>query len=870
MNFLLKARLCGGLVTVVLLTLAAKGAAELAPIPFADSAWHCRQGTITATVSARDGRDAVTAELAFPGNALVWQEVARNVLRPNREKFRRRFLRMEIMAEGLDTAGVRGVFFVKDKDGFWFQTPEPFELHPGQWQTVGADLTVGNGELIPVGHTAAWNSLFAADLQSAGVSLFGRRPGRFKLHCRPVRFEGELKPPPLAVDFWQLPDAAIKNQRFESRFRLSRTYFNPFDPDDIAVDVEVLGPDGKTARWPAFYSQDYTRDLFCNRERNLPRGEPFWAFRLTPPTPGIYRFRLVVRDRSEREAADLTTPWRSVTVADSKLPGFVRVSRRDPVYFEFTDGSWFYPVGMNLHTNIDVRSETAFGYGHIPDHGTFDYDMYFARMQQHRMNVAEIWMASWTYAVEWSASCQNYYGLGRYSLANAWRLDRVLDAAERHGIYVHLVLDNHGKMSAHSDQEWSESPLNRAHPFVVANGGFLAAAVEYFSSAEADRYRRDRDRYLAARWGAFTGIMGIELWSEGNLVTDFEQIYNNNVIVDWTSRAAAGFRAADSGRHPVTTHFCGDYNNNLHYRKLEDLPVIDYIVGDAYRNIHIPFYQHMAFHRYMMQTFAKPVWITEFGGTSGGGDDPVLEADIKTALWSALPLRQAGVPMTWWHDFVDRRNLYSLYRAFQNYRRGIDPRGKNFTYLDCAVIPAVQLNSGLRRPGAGAFADRINRLAPGLRCYFWSRLADTGSRWQWLEDEVDSPVRLDPAVNFFNPDYPEYPWHAFVAGNGNEVYGWVFLRPAMRRADPDHAALPPTRNLLLPLDFPLHDGDYQLLFYDTDTGKEFGGELLTVDTRNLTVIRLPPFATDVAFKLLRRLPPGPYRPVVANPPEVTP
>ena len=41
--------------------------------------------------------------------------------------------------------------------------------------------------------------------------------------------------------------------RIELDIRLDKTYTNPFDPDEIAVDAQITSPDGKTLRLPAFW-----------------------------------------------------------------------------------------------------------------------------------------------------------------------------------------------------------------------------------------------------------------------------------------------------------------------------------------------------------------------------------------------------------------------------------------------------------------------------------------------------------------------------------------------------------------------------------------------------------------------------------------
>lgn len=808
-----------------------------------------------------DRGDQLSVTLDLPGSFQVWQENDRRSLRPDRETFRRRFLSMDVMAEGEEAGNVRGVFFVKDKDGYWFQSPECFYLSPGQWQRISVDLTSAAAELVPVGHSAAWSPLFAAGINAAGLSLFDDAKAKVKLHCRPPVYHGERSTLPLGINNWRLAESCERYQMIESRFDLSREYFNPFDPEEIKVDVEAVAPDGSKSIWPAFYSQDYTRRMFANREQVRPQGRPFWAFRFTPRQSGEYRIRIRVTDNSQREETGLSSPWRTVKVVPSRRTGFVRVSRLDPRYFELETGEFYYPIGMNIHTNIDLRSESAFKFGHIPDHGTFDYEMYFEQMAKNRMNIAEIWMASWTYAIEWSSSCQNFYGLGRYSLASGWRLDHVLKSAREKGIYVHLTLDNHGKMSSHSDQEWDENPYNIKHPFAVANGAFLKEPKDYFSSEEAFRLDQARNRYIAGRWGPFTNIMGIELWSEGNLVTEFDTIYNNDTVVDWNRRTAAELTSVNPGKQPVTTHFCGDYQNNLKYRKITDLPELDYIVGDAYRDPNrATFYDLMGRQGQAMAEFKKPVLITEFGVSAGGGNEPILVADIRVALWSSLFEHQAGAPLTWWHDFVHKRGFYHFYLAFARYMADIDPRGKHFEFRsDIPVVPAQAVKTWRKQWGKRTESYLLQPIPFGRRAAAWGGFNDMSGPLAWMDGLLPPECTAAAVMDWRNPGHQEYPWQACIAGAGNEAYGWVFFRPAMSFLCDADFQRQPFEGLLLPLELKLNSGDYRLTWFNTETGMPIRNENITISQHSMKIIRVYPFASDVAFKLRRILPPGPYR-----------
>jgi len=54
---------------------------------------------------------------------------------------------------------------------------------------------------------------------------------------------------------------------------------NRFDPESMALDLEVTPPSGKQLRVPGFFQRDFERRLEGNREVLTPRGEGGWRIR---------------------------------------------------------------------------------------------------------------------------------------------------------------------------------------------------------------------------------------------------------------------------------------------------------------------------------------------------------------------------------------------------------------------------------------------------------------------------------------------------------------------------------------------------------------------------------------------------------------
>jgi hypothetical protein len=124
--------------------------------------------------------------------------------------------------------------------------------------------------------------------------------------------------------------------------------FNPFDPDEIDLSVELKTPKGKTIILPAFYMQPYERKVLEQGGRKVdwiyPAGLPGWKARFTPREVGKYQCTAVLRSRNIM----LRSNTEGFLVKPRKNHGFVTISSKDPRFFSFEDGTPFFPIGQNL------------------------------------------------------------------------------------------------------------------------------------------------------------------------------------------------------------------------------------------------------------------------------------------------------------------------------------------------------------------------------------------------------------------------------------------------------------------------------------------------------------------------------------------
>jgi hypothetical protein len=466
---------------------------------------------------------------------------------------------------------------------------------------------------------------------------------------------------------------------------------NPYDSRQFALDAVFEGTDGVIQRIPAFYDQPMLLSDRGDREDARPSGPGRFVVRYRPREPGRYQVRLEAHWHGA-QGAYVTVTLPDLEVSGAHWDGYVHTDARDPRFFS-VDGKFYWPIGLNLNSAYDLRSQERLGTVLTPDRGSLTYIPRLRRFAAGGGTAVEIWMSSWNLALEWRREWPGFAGVGRYNDANAERLDAILDAAWAVGVRVNLVLNNHGQASPNSDREWKDNPLN------ATIGGPLSDPLQVFTSPIAFADQESLRRYIIGRYADHPAVLGWKMWSEinltaagemgrrrgpdagGNQVSDEDR---HNDLLNWHERAAARWHALDSYGHGVTTHWSGDYRQPEF--DIVALPGLDYICIDAYLNrrreavgegLADLLYNSLQDPVDGLGGFNKPLLVTEYGGSPQGATPEALSAELELAAWAALMAGHGGSPMLWWFEWVDQGERWNSFAAIAAFIKDEDLRGSD-------------------------------------------------------------------------------------------------------------------------------------------------------------------------------------------------
>jgi hypothetical protein len=433
---------------------------------------------------------------------------------------------------------------------------------------------------------------------------------------------------------------------------------------------------------PVFRTRDFR---FSYEERGYETIEPAGAerdeVRYCPRRPGLHRWA------AYRGATLVAEGSFDVQEASG---GFVRVSARDPRYFETEDGAVFVPNGLNLAfpsaITLSAGSEFAKGAG-VAFYGIREYERWFRKLAENGGNFARIWLSNRYFALDGE-------GEGSVTDEGLARFDAVVEAARTYGIRLTVSFEHFRRLRT--------SEMAPAEEWVTPNATFFRAVVdpdtgtspedmdEWYNGARWQELWLRKIRAIADRYADDPAIAVWELWNEINCCKTSAW----EVQRAWTERTLK--TVAQLFPRQLVANSLGGYER--------DAASVFY---DDFKSVGLPFTQ---VHRYldpgspMLIVRTDPIAASmDAIRRSALPDRPALLAEtgavndnhtgvfsqcrrdergiiLHDTLFAPFFAGSAGPGHHWFWDerYVDMRNLWYHFRLFADLIAGTDPREEAF------------------------------------------------------------------------------------------------------------------------------------------------------------------------------------------------
>jgi hypothetical protein len=183
---------------------------------------------------------------------------------------------------------------------------------------------------------------------------------------------------------------------------------------------------------------------------------------------------------------------------------------------------------------------------------------------------------------------------------------------------------------------------------------------EFFTDPGAEAQQKDFLRFLVARWGYSPHIAALEIFNEiDNTMYDGKrQDIPDGIITAWHAEMSGYLKSIDPYHHLLTTSISHRQVAGLYNIAAMDFNQI-HIYGHKGQS-NIPSFPEVLRHN--SQLYGKPYvigefacewdWLENFDDHAANMDD-----DYKKGLWLGLFSPTPILPMSWWWEYFDHRNM---------------------------------------------------------------------------------------------------------------------------------------------------------------------------------------------------------------------
>jgi hypothetical protein len=426
-------------------------------------------------------------------------------------------------------------------------------------------------------------------------------------------------------------------QKVEWQINVKGNWINPYNQDEVVVDMHFTTPSGKQLTLPCFYVSGNSGEA------------SLWAARFAPTELGKYTYYC-----SYKNSKGLISQSKKLSfIANpSKDLGFLRMNT--DWTFKTDNGALFRGIGENIGWESRDTDDSKY-FKALHENPRFNYDFMLKKLAQNGGNFFRTWMIYWNLPVDWKQVQNNkrYVNSEKpFNPSGMERLDHVVQLFDSLGIYMMLALESHvGLMGT----GWETSSYN------VKNGGFAVTPTDFFTSPNARKQYKNKLRLMVARYGYSPSIGAWEFFNEVDnaMYQGKPEDYISHIVVsDWHREMSSYLKSIDPFNHIVTT--------SISHREIEglnEIPTIDFNQKHIYCNtLAIPEVittQKAKYNKPYVIGEAGYHWDWSIDFNKFGNE---FDSHFKLGLWLGIFSPTPVLPMSWWWEFFEDRGMMSYFK----------------------------------------------------------------------------------------------------------------------------------------------------------------------------------------------------------------
>ena len=430
------------------------------------------------------------------------------------------------------------------------------------------------------------------------------------------------------------------------------------------VKISIVRPDGEIDEVHPFIYQPVRFEYDCHGYESIcDDGEKEWRARYTPELCGEY-----------------TVNGESFYVTESKNKGYISVGEKDSRYFVYSDGTTYFPLGINMAfpTAYLMSNGTEFGVSNETVYiGLRQYRYWFDRCSENGVNMVRLWIGHMYFTPDTEETYKFDYK--KFSL-----LDTIVDMARERNIKLKLTIEQF-RYFKYDDEEVALPAFRKR---LYNDGKPCLDCREWLESEKWQKAWLYKLNELSKRYNGDTTLFTVELWNEMNCFDD---------VSGWNKKKLPEVKKLFS-KHLVTNSYGSldceetkDLYRNFCWEETDFVQVHRYIdQGAPYEICNYPV-EMMKDAVTELMCFNKPVLVAETGAVNDAhsGVFRFCSTDNRGIIFADTVYTPAfcgscGIGNIWHWDnrYVESKNLYKMYKPVAKVFENIDFQKEIFEIKD--------------------------------------------------------------------------------------------------------------------------------------------------------------------------------------------
>ena len=438
-------------------------------------------------------------------------------------------------------------------------------------------------------------------------------------------------------------------------------------------ELIIKRPDGQIDKVCPFIYQPIRFEYDCHGYESIHAdGEEELRARYTPELCGEY-----------------TVNGESFFVTDSENKGYISVGKKDSRYFVYSDGTSFFPIGINMAfpTSYLLSSGSEFKKSNNTVYlGLRQYRRWFDKCAENGVNMVRLWIGH----MYFTPDTEEVYKLDYKKLS---LLDKIVDMARKRNIKLKLTLEQF-RVFKYDDEKVD---LPAFYKKLYHDGESCADYREWLENEKWQKPWLYKINELSKRYNGDTTIFTIELWNEMNCFGDVSE-WNKNKLPEVKKLFSKHLVTNSYGSldcesvKELYRNFCWEETNFIQIHRYIDQ-------GAPYEICSYPVEMMKDAISYFMEN-NKPVLVAETGAVDDRHSGPfrfystddrgIIFADT---VYSPVFFGSCGIGNIWHWDsrYIESKNLYKMYAPIEKVFKNIDFQKEEFEIKDFSCNAAYIL-----------------------------------------------------------------------------------------------------------------------------------------------------------------------------------